>query len=386
MIVVGVLSGTSVDAIDVAVARFVFGGNGVLAMRPMGHQEHAWPAGLRARVLAALPPAEVAMAEVCALDNDIGRAFAQVVVSAVAELAAGRADLVASLGQTVFHDVRADGRCHGTLQLGQAAWIAEATGLPVVSDLRAADVAAGGHGAPLASTMDALWLGPSTVALNLGGIANVTVVRDDGVLAFDTGPANCLLDVTAAGIGDGGLTCDLGGALAATGTVRADLLAELLDEPYFDRPPPKSCGRELFHAGYVARAVARVPAVAPGDLMATLTELTAVTVARAVAPYGPREVVVSGGGVHNPVLLAALRRHLPGPVWRTSDERGLPSGAKEAYLVTLLGALSWHNLPGSLPSATGARHRAVLGRVTPARAAPATATPPTRLRLGHPPR
>src|SRR5829696_7123333 len=187
--VVGLLSGTSVDAIDAAACQLSFEppdgmaeDGGVLTMWTLGHREHAWPARLRERILTVLPPAGTTVGEVCALDNEIGQAFAAVATDTVRDLAGGRADLVATLGQTVFHDVR-DGRCHGTLQLGQPAWLAEATGLPVVSDLRATDVAAGGHGAPLASTLDALWLTGGTgprAALNLGGIANVTVVTPDG--------------------------------------------------------------------------------------------------------------------------------------------------------------------------------------------------------------
>lgn len=384
--VVGMLSGTSVDAVDVAAASFEFGADGVLTLTPLGHREHPWPVGLRDRVLAVLPPALAPVAEVCALDNEIGQVFAAVAVDAVAEFTGGRAQLVASLGQTVFHDVRA-GRCHGTLQLGQPAWIAEATGLPVVSDLRAADVAAGGQGAPLASTLDALWLGAArgtAAALNLGGIANATVVRAEApVLAFDTGPANCLLDLAASRFSGGTLRCDVDGALAGAGTVRADLLAALLEEPYFDLAPPKSCGRELFDLGYLDRALATVPPVAGADLLATLTEFTAVTVTRALAGYQPGEIVVSGGGVRNPVLLAALRRRLPAADWSTSAERGLPSEAKEAYLVALLGALTWQGLPGTVAGATGAHRPTILGRITPARRAAVVAAP-TVLRLAVP--
>ncbi|HEY0638487.1 MAG TPA: anhydro-N-acetylmuramic acid kinase [Pseudonocardiaceae bacterium] len=400
VIVIGLLSGTSVDAIDVAAAEFAFGADGVLTVRPLGDATHPWPARLRERILAALPPAVLPIGEVCALDTEIGQVFGEVAASAARTLAGGRADLVASLGQTVFHDVR-DGVCHGTLQLGQPAWIAEATGLPVVSDLRATDVAAGGHGAPLAGTLDALWLAGDNratrplaagaldepgdgarVALNLGGIANVTVVRPGRpLLAFDTGPANCLLDVAAARVTSGARTCDLDGELALAGTARADLLAVLLDEPYFALPPPRSCGRELFSAAYLDRALAAVAPVSGPDLLATLTEFTALTVAGALAPYRPTEVVLSGGGARNPALVDALRRALPGPLYATSAAHGLPEDAKEALLVALLGALTWHHLPGTVPSATGARRPTVLGRITPARGTPPTAPAPTSLRI-----
>jgi anhydro-N-acetylmuramic acid kinase len=386
VIVVGLLSGTSVDAIDVAAASIELDGDEV-TLRPLGHAGYPWPGGLRERILAVLPPAVTTAGEMCALDNDIGRAFASAATRAVTELAGGRAELIAVLGQTVFHDVR-DGRCHGSLQLGQPAWVAEATGLPVASDLRSSDIAAGGHGAPLASTLDALLLAGTTprAALNLGGIANVTIVQPSGeappsgdVLAFDTGPANCLLDLAAARVTGGKAAFDADGAMAAAGRIRRDLLDELAVHPYFAAAPPKTTGREVFGAGYLDAALARVDPVGPADLMATLTELTAITVAGALRPYRVAEVVVSGGGARNPVLLGALRHQLPEPRWRTSDELGLPSDAKEAYLVALLGALTWHGRAGTVPGGTGALHPSVLGRITPA--PPDAPTAPRRLRL-----
>ena len=252
MRVIGMISGTSLDAIDVAAAEFALN-DGAIAMRPLGDAERPWPAQVRARLLAALPPAPISFGEVCRLDIEVGEAFAETASWAVRTLADGRADLVASHGQNVFHWVDA-GRARGTLQIGQPACIAERTGLPVVSDLRAADVAAGGQGAPLASTLDALWLaspdGAKRAALNLGGIANMTVVGRFGepVLAFDTGPANCLMDVLAADLTGGAQSSDIQGRIARSGQVREDLLARLLAEPYYALPPPKSTGRELFDA------------------------------------------------------------------------------------------------------------------------------------------
>jgi anhydro-N-acetylmuramic acid kinase len=394
--VVGLLSGTSVDAIDVAAAEFSYDGGTWLGMRLLGHDEHPWPDGLAQRILAVLPPATTTVGQVCALDNDIGRAFGAAAKAAVVSLTGGRADLVASLGQTVFHDVdlgvdldvdldvdlgverRAGAACRGTLQLGQPAWIAQATGLPVVSDLRAADVAAGGHGAPLASTLDALWLaGGSGVraALNVGGIANATIVRAPGqpVLALDTGPGNCLLDLAA--WQTAGRRFDTGGALAASGRVHAELLRRLRDHPYFTWPAPKSTGREVFNQEYLDAGLAAVgltfEELSGPDLMATLTELTASTVADALAPHRVTEVIVSGGGARNPTLLAAMRAALPSAEWSTSDDHGLPADAKEAYLVTLLGALHVLALPGTAPAkggrtATGATHPTILGNLTPA--------------------
>jgi anhydro-N-acetylmuramic acid kinase len=279
---------------------------------------------------------------------------------------------VVSPGQTVFHDVR-EGRCYGTLQLGQPAWVAERTGLPVVSDLRARDVAAGGQGAPLTSTFDALWLagpGGPRASINLGGIASVTVVgeEDDPVVAWDTGPATCLLDVAAARVTRGQHERDDEGRLALAGTVREDLLSILLEHPHFKLAPPVSTGREAFSAGYLDDVLARVPDVDGPDLLATLTELTAATVAEALRPYAVTEVVASGGGTHNPALMAALKRLLGQVPLVASDERGIPVDGKEVVMWALLGFLTWHGVAGAT-SATGAAEPRILGRVSPGREA-----------------
>ena len=366
--VIGLISGTSLDGIDAAVVdlRLV---DGTVELIPLGHRENAYPTRLRDALLAALPPGECGAEQLCRLDTEVGQAFAAAAADALADLADGRADLVASLGQTIFHWVR-DGRAHGTLQLGQPAWIAERTGLPVVADLRARDVAAGGHGAPLAAVLDQLWLSGGSAepvaALNLGGIANITVVGPGApTLAFDTGPGNALLDAAARRISDGVWQQDIDGELAAQGTVRKDLLGALLADAYYVKPPPKSTGKEHFHGEYLRVALESVPHVAAVDLLATLVELTAVTIADACRGRGLGKVVASGGGVRNPVLMAALRRRLdPIPV-ATSDELGMPSNAKEAYLAALLGFLTWHGAPANAPSATGAAGPRLLGSITP---------------------
>lgn len=383
--VVGLISGTSMDGIDVAVAELRPAEPEVLELRPLGCAELAHPPGLTERLAAALPPGSCDAAELCALDTELGQAFAAAARRALADF--GPAELVASLGQTLFHWVE-DGRARGTLQLGRAAWIAEETGLPVLSDLRTRDVAAGGHGAPLAGVLDALWLADRpepAAALNIGGIANITVVGGDEPLAYDTGPGNALLDAAAAEVTGGAQRCDEGGALAAAGAVDEQLLARLLDEPHYAAPPPKSTGKELFNAGYLRRALDGRRLTGP-DLLATLTELTAATVADACRGHGVREVIASGGGVRNPALLAALRRRLGAIELRTSDELGLPAHGKEAYLAALLGWLSWHGLPGTVPGTTGAPPR-VLGSITPGAGPlrlPEPAGPVRRLRVTHP--
>lgn len=366
MRVIGLMSGTSYDAIDAAAADLALDGDR-LTLTPLGLISRGYDAGLRARLAAALPPAATTLAEVCRLDTGIGRAFAAAAVEADRELCDGRAELVASHGQTVYHWV-ADGQAHGTLQLGQPAWIAEATGLPVVADFRPRDIAAGGQGAPLVSLVDRMWLRGrpgSPAAVNLGGIANITAA--DGT-AFDTGPANALIDAAVREATGGRLAYDLDGELAARGTVDDGLLARLLAEPYYALPAPKTTGKELFHLPYLRTALEGYEKLSAEDVVATLTRLTARTVADAVRSVRASEVVVSGGGTRNPALMAALRAELgAGVPVRTSDELGLPAAAKEAYAFAVLGFLTLHGLPGTVPASTGARHPSVLGSITPGR-------------------
>lgn len=376
MIIVAAASGTSADGLDVAVVDIDWAGaepnsgpagGPDLELRLLHLRTEPWPAGLGEAVLELLPPAVTTAARICELDTAIGQAVGAAARRAIRE-SDTNVELVVSPGQTVHHEVR-DGECLGTLQIGQPAWVVEATGLPVVSDLRARDVSAGGHGAPLASTLDALWLaaaGGHAAALNLGGIANVTVVGGAGepVMAWDTGPANCLVDIAAARATDGLLRCDVDGAMAARGVVRSDLLDRLLAHPYFALTPPVSTGREVFSEQLLNEARAQTAPIEPDDIVATLTELTAVSVARALRPYDVVEVVASGGGTRNPTLMEALRRALGPTRLTTSDDRGIPADAKEVVMWALLGFLCWHGIPGST-QATGARTPKVLGRISP---------------------
>ena len=363
MIVVGLMSGTSMDGIDVAAADLHLDA-GVLRLTPLAHATVAYSPDLRVQLGAVLPPAITTVATLCRLDNQVGREFA-----AAAGLGlATPPDLVVSHGQTLFHWVEGD-RVEGTLQIGNPAWIAEATGAPVLSDLRSADVAAGGQGAPLVGRFDVLLLGRGDTpraALNLGGIANLTVVAPGAdPVAFDAGPANALLDAAVTRLTGGSERHDAGGRRGARGRVDATLLAALLDDPYYERPPPKTTGKERFHLGYLDAVLARVPAPPGGDdLCATLTAHVAEVVAAACRLHRVTEVVASGGGTANPTLMAALAARLAPARLRTVDDLGLPSAAKEAYAFAVLGFLSVHGLPGTLPSLTGARHPAVLGTLT----------------------
>lgn len=375
--VLALMSGTSADAIDVALAD-LRDDDGVAQLRTIAHAEEPWEPGLRTEILAALPPARLDALAFCALDTRIGQAFADVAARAVA--AWGPVELIVSHGQTFAHWTR-DDHALGTLQLGAPAWIAAATGTPVVHDLRTSDIAHGGHGAPLASTLDALWLGDvPSAAVNIGGIANLTLVSDGVVLTGDTGPGNCLIDEVMQKTYD--QPYDAGGALAATGEVDEVALGALLADGFYTLPLPRSTGRETFDAGYVARALGAAGISVPNgaDLVATLTELTARTISEAIltAEHPVQRVVLSGGGAFNPVLLARLRDHLAEHQVLTSTELGLPAQAKEAYLFALLGYLAARGLPGTVPAgpdvdgiqATGSALPVVLGSLTPPAPAP----------------
>jgi anhydro-N-acetylmuramic acid kinase len=237
----------------------------------------------------------------------------------------------------------------------------------------------------LVSIIDVLWLRGRTgvpVALNLGGIANMTVVHGEPV-AFDTGPANALIDAVMTELT--GRPFDADGVMAARGTVNVELLERLLADPYYGRPAPKSTGKELFNLAYLAHALEGLPEISGPDLVATMTMLTARTVADAVQRYGGTEVIASGGGIRNPVLMHLLGTSLEIPL-RTTDELGLPSAAKEALAFAVLGFLTVHGLGGTVPSCTGARHSSVLGSVTPGLTGlpvvPGDVRPPSRLVLG----
>jgi anhydro-N-acetylmuramic acid kinase len=205
----------------------------------------------------------------------------------------------------------------------------------------------------------------SSTSLNLGGIANITVIGDEPI-AFDTGPANALADAVVHELTGGRAGFDADGVMAWRGTIHPALFERLLAEPYYGRPAPKSTGKELFHLGYLAEAMKGLPEIAPDDLVATVTALTARTVADAVRAYGGTEVIAAGGGIRNPALMHRLAEELgDGVPLLSTDELGLPSVAKEAYAFAVLGFLTVNGLGGTVPSCTGARHTSVLGSITP---------------------
>ena len=387
MIVIGLMSGTSADGTDAAVVE-ISGAPPALAWRLLARQETPHPHALSERIFAAFRPETATVDQLCSLNFALGEAFAEAALRAIdaAGLTPDQVDLIGSHGQTVWHI--ADGPDASTLQLGEAAVIAERTGITTVSNFRTRDMAAGGQGAPLVSFLDALLLAHPTeprAAQNIGGIANVTYLPptqnasgpDELPFAFDTGPGNMLIDDAIQRATDGALTFDGGGAYAAMGIVNTTLLDELMREPYLAQPLPKTTGRELFGRQYGARIWARGVelGLSHADLVATVTAFTARSIARAYQdflPQSPKTVFVSGGGARNNTLMAMLSDYLnPNGTIRTevltTDDAGLPADAKEAIAFAVFAYETWHGRPCNLPSATGATRAVPMGAITPGR-------------------
>lgn len=374
MIVVGLISGTSADGIEAAVTRLA-GAPPHLGWELLAHRSLPYEPALRAELFACFQPQAATVDRLCALNFALGRAFGQAALAAIAAagLTPQQVHLVGSHGQTLWHIP--SGPAASTLQLGEPAVIAEVTGLPVVSNFRTGDMAAGGQGAPLAAYPDSIFFRHARLVRavqNIGGIGNVTYLppQPGGELAFDTGPGNLLIDDAARRATGGALAYDKDGQLAARGRVDAALLETLLQEPYLRQAPPKTTGRELFDANYGARIWERAQALglAPEDVLATVTAFTAHSIARAYRdflPQPPDEAVLSGGGARNPTLVAMLRDLLAPAKVMTVDTLGLPSEAKEAVYFAVLAYENWHSRPGNLPAATGAARPVVLGQQTP---------------------
>ena len=361
----GLISGTSADGIDVALASF--------APRPklIAGLTYPYPPRLREAILRiAQSDGQVSLDELGALDVLIGRSFADAALELLQRESTkpARIHALGSHGQTIRHRPLQSGAPY-TLQIGDANVIAEQTGILTVADFRRRDVAAGGHGAPLAPVFHAAMLGRSTkprVVLNLGGIANITILSGTSkkpIRGFDTGPASCLLDAWTERHLDRPFDTD--GAFAASGKVDPTLLARLLSDPYFATPPPKSTGREVFHLTWLQSHL-RGLVLAPKDVQATLLALTAESIAAAIRAHAPgtREVFACGGGVHNPVLMAALNDALaPAPVTSVSTV-GIDPDFVEAMTFAWLACQRLENraVP-DVPSVTGASGARVLGGI-----------------------
>lgn len=394
MKVVGLMSGTSLDGIDAALVELDAPAGPASAAgspagrwprvewRLLGFETSPYTTERREEIHAAIDGGDAAV--LTRVHYRLGEWLAEAVlgVCRAAGVPLGELDLIGSHGQTVWHQPPQEGFRGGTLQLGCPATIAERTGVPVVSDFRSRDMAAGGEGAPLVPWVDRVLFATDRhrVLQNIGGIANMTVVppsdSEADLVAFDSGPGNALIDAAVHLATDGRESFDTDGGWARRGTVDEGLLAELMADPYFRRPPPKSTGREVFGRPYV-RELAERRSVRTADdwadLIATLTAFTARTVAEAVrrwADPGPEgEVVVTGGGAHNPVLVEMIAAALdPLPV-HSDGHLGVPSDAKEAVAFAVLAWAHHHGLPGNVPEVTGAAGPRVLGSLTPGRPA-----------------
>jgi anhydro-N-acetylmuramic acid kinase len=363
-VVAGVLSGTSADGIDAALVRPAPGARPEL----LAFRTAPFPAPLGARVRAALDGAPLDARGVALLDRDLGRAFGAA-ARALADERGLALDLVGSHGQTVWHHDGVEPSGPATLQLGDGDEVAASAGATTVSDFRRADVAAGGCGAPLTALVDGeLFSGEPRplLVLNLGGIANLTLLEAGGALtAFDAGPANALLDGLARRLLD--RPFDAEGAAAARGRPDARLLAALLAHPFFAAPPPKSTGRDTFGEAFVDGVVARAGGLAPADLLATAVELVAAGVGQALgrlpAARGARRLLVAGGGVHHRPLLAALAART-GLAAVPSSAAGVDPDAREALAFALLAARAALGRPSTDPGATGARPGRILGKLS----------------------
>jgi anhydro-N-acetylmuramic acid kinase len=359
------MSGTSLDGIDAALVQIRPRGS-TYELELARFEIFPLSSALRDGLRAALPPNVGSVAAVARLHHALGRAFAH---AAKAVMGSQKIDFAASHGQTLWHD----GAAHITLQLGDPFMIREAVGATVCYDFRSADCAAGGHGAPLAARVDALLLGDAgedRVALNIGGIANVTILRrgapPEEAVAFDTGPGNMLIDAFVTERTDGRQRFDAGGDLGRLGRVHESLLHEMLADDFFAAPIPKTTGRERFGEQFLAQH-ARLRALSLEDGTATLSEVTAASVAQAIERTGLRNarVFVSGGGARNRTLMERLAARLhPAPV-ELSDAMGLPAEAKEAMAFVVLGYETLRERTGNVPAATGAERPVVLGAIAP---------------------
>ncbi len=371
-VVVGLMSGTSLDGISAAVARFNDVDEGRIDVDLLAYTSRPYTSSERGRLATALGGGTPA--EYCRLNFDLGAWLADAAIKVMAEAGVARADIaaIASHGQTIWHEPG-----HSTWQTGESAIIAERTGIDVISDFRVRDVAAGGQGAPLVPIADAMlfssqsdWRGLQ----NLGGIGNITVVPPrgeiEGVRAFDTGPGVAVIDGATHALRSD-MAYDVDGKLARAGRPNTRIVNELLAHPYFSAPPPKSTGRELFNSDYVQKLIstARAAGASDEDVIATAVELTAQSIADAYRRFiaePVREVLVSGGGAKNPALFDAIVKAAAPITVRHFDEIYFDGEAKEAVAFALLGYLHVMNRPGNVPTATGARGLRVLGKRTPA--------------------
>jgi anhydro-N-acetylmuramic acid kinase len=387
-LVVGLMSGTSVDGIDAALVKIAgHGENSRVELLAFG--SYPFPSQMRSKIFRLFNPAEARVDAICQLDFLLGEVFAAAVERLLKDngYATADIDLVASAGQTIWHDpqpvventdvawIEHPIRTRSTFAIGQSAVIAERTGIMTVGDLRVRDVAAGGHGAPLIAYADWVLLRDAKLGRcvqNIGGIGNVTYLppkaRSEDVIAFDTGPGNMVIDALADVATGGELKYDKDGALAAKGRVDRELLEAWMDNSYFRKLPPKTTGREMFGVQFARRVITESHGVAIEDLIATATALTAESIAQAyrdfIQPRGPiDQVIVGGGGSLNPTLMQMFRERLPECKVLSHEDLGINGKAKEAVALAIIANDAIAGLNTNIPGATGGRPT-VLGKIS----------------------
>lgn len=381
--IIGLMSGTSVDGIDAALVE-IEGSQDDLSVKLLASETYAYPDRLRLQILAVAAGEALSMAQLADLDDGIARCFAEAAI-AIQENQAP-ASLIGSHGQTVFHrppTTAIEGNLGYSIQLGRGATIAKLTGLPTVANFRAADLAAGGQGAPLVPPVDAYLLGDqyrSTVVQNIGGIGNLTYIPARSaptsissdwlsqVRGWDTGPGNSLIDIAVQRRSEGKLSYDEEGAWAARGRIDRELVDQWLRHPYFQQIPPKSTGRELFGWDAYNQYEQQAQHLSDADFIASLTEFTAASIALnylQFLPALPDRVLLCGGGARNGYLEQRLADRLPQTVIQRTNDLGLDADAKEAIAFAVLAHWRTLNLPGNLPAVTGARSAVCLGDIYP---------------------
>ncbi|MBM3756240.1 MAG: anhydro-N-acetylmuramic acid kinase [Acidobacteria bacterium] len=352
MKVAGIMSGTSLDGITIAAVELT-GSNWKL----LEYSTRAYSKSFRERLIR-VSNCEAHTGEVARLNFELAEHYAK----AAGQLKT-KVELIGCHGQTIFHSPSC------TLQLGEAQVLAERTGIPVVNNFRPRDMAAGGQGAPLVPFVDYMLFRhakKNRVLLNLGGIGNITLIpanaNPEQVVAFDTGPANMVIDQLTWIATKGKQSFDRGGKLAAKGKPDAKLLKILLSDKYYRRKPPKSCGREQYGREFIQQLLATQ--IDLHDLIATATVFTPLTVVEGIGIFPVDELIAAGGGTQNPQIMNHLRGLLPNTLVTTTDDYGLPAEAKEAVAFAIMARETWHKRPGNIPSATGARRAVILGQVT----------------------
>ena len=379
MIVAGVMSGTSADGVDVAVVS-IQGRGSYLSFDLLIHDYSEYPKAIRQAVLAAMNAGRINVAELSRLNFRLGEFYADAVAKAQKKAKGKKLDLVGCHGQTIYHQGTAEPylgkKIACTWQTGEGSVVAARLGIPVVSDFRPADMAAGGKGAPLVPLLDyAIFRSKNKgrIVQNIGGIANLTAIpadaEPDEMMAFDTGPGNMVVDRLMQVLF--GKPFDHGGAVARKGTILQPVLEDFLNASYFKLKPPKTAGREEFGAEYAEAFLRKCGKAAKADVITTATALTARSMAQALQRFVLQrgrylDWVVSGGGTKNAALMAMLEKEAAemGLWLRHSDDFGIPSSAKEAVAFALLAYQTWNQLPGNVPSATGAKRPMVLGKIS----------------------